>query len=138
MPDSDQISKLLRLKKYEQPGSEYFERFLRDFQRRQRSEMLRQPLWRIALDRADVFFGDWKRDVFGYGVAAAAAVVLFLGVVNFESGNQGAQQAATVAKPAATDTRTASNSSALQTRTEPTRYVIDTRPVSYHEPPFSF
>ena len=45
----------LRLKKYEQPPPGYFEDFLHEFHRRQRDELLRQPLWRIALGRAQDF-----------------------------------------------------------------------------------
>ncbi len=131
----DDISKLLRLKRFEQPGPEYFEGFLRDFHRRQREEVLR-PLWRIALDRAGAFFGgDIHREIIGYGTAAAAAVVLFLGVVNFESVESGKQPVAAASAEKSPDTRTAS---ANMLRTEQPRYVIDTRPVSYHEPPFSF
>ena len=35
----------LRLKRYEQPPPGYFENFLHEFHRRQRDELLRQPLW---------------------------------------------------------------------------------------------
>jgi len=57
MPLDDQtLSTLLRLKRYEQPPPGYFEDFLREFQTRQRVELLRRPAWRIALDRLDAFF----------------------------------------------------------------------------------
>lgn len=49
--DDDTLSKLLKMKRYEQPPPEYFNQFLRDFQERQRAEMLRRPVWRLALDR---------------------------------------------------------------------------------------
>ncbi len=154
----DEISRLLRLKRYEQPSPEYVEGFVRDFHRRQRAEMLRQPLWRIAMDRAGTFFGPPKWDWYGYAAATAAAVVLFLGVSNFDFRGQGtgaqasasiqpasaAPNAATAAsvpapgmeKQLPTNLQTASSES----RTERPRYVIDTRPVSYpvNEPPFSF
>src|SRR5437660_12925405 len=50
--NDNEITKLLRLKRYEQPSPGYFENFLHEFHRRQRDELLRQPLWRICLDRA--------------------------------------------------------------------------------------
>src|SRR5207244_151502 len=53
--NDNQITKLLRLKKYEQPPPGYFENFLHEFHRRQRDELLRQPLWRICVDRAREF-----------------------------------------------------------------------------------
>ena len=53
--DDNEISRLLRLKKYEQPPPGYFENFLHEFHRRQRDELLRQPLWKIAVGRAQDF-----------------------------------------------------------------------------------
>src|SRR4029450_13703247 len=49
--NDNEIARLLRLKRYEQPPPGYFENFLHEFHRRQRDEMLRQPLWRICLER---------------------------------------------------------------------------------------
>ena len=53
------VSKLLRLKRYEQPPPGYFDDFLREFQRRQRAEALRRPAWADVLgsdrlNRADI------------------------------------------------------------------------------------
>src|SRR5256886_17366666 len=53
--NDSEIARLLRLKRYEQPPPAYFENFLHEFHRRQRDELLRQPLWRICLDRAHNF-----------------------------------------------------------------------------------
>src|SRR6201986_5462188 len=53
--DDNEIGRLLRVKKYEQPPPGYFEDFLHEFHRRQRDELLRQPLWKIALGRAQDF-----------------------------------------------------------------------------------
>src|SRR5436190_12869923 len=50
-----EIAALLRLKRHEQPPPAYFENFLHEFHRRQRDELLRQPLWRICLQRAHDF-----------------------------------------------------------------------------------
>jgi hypothetical protein len=49
--DENEIGKLLRLKKYEQPPPGYFEDFLHEFHRRQRDELLRQPVWSVLWQR---------------------------------------------------------------------------------------
>ena len=84
MPDErdDEISKLLRLKRYEQPPPEYFENFLREFHRRQRAELLRQPLWRIAWERVAAFFSEQTTSRFAYG-AATALVLLTATITSF-------------------------------------------------------
>ena len=51
----DDIAQLLRLKRYDQPPASYYENFLSEFRRRQRDELLRQPVWRICLERAHGF-----------------------------------------------------------------------------------
>ncbi len=51
----DHIARLLRLKRYEQPPPGYFENFLHEFRRRQRDELVRQPLWRVCFERAKAF-----------------------------------------------------------------------------------
>ena len=53
----NEITRLLRLKRYEQPPPDYFENFLHEFHRRQRErdELFRQPLWRICFERAEPF-----------------------------------------------------------------------------------
>ena len=53
--DDNEIGKLLRLKKYEQPPPGYFEDFLHEFHRRQRDELLREPLWSLVWQRISRF-----------------------------------------------------------------------------------
>ena len=80
----DTISKLLRLKRYEQPPPEYFENFLRDFHRRQRAGLLRRPAWRVALERVEAvvgdFFGRFSFSQLAYG-GASLAVLAIAGVL---------------------------------------------------------
>ena len=73
--DPDDISKLLRLKRFEQPPPEYFERFLEEFKDRQRSQMLREPAWRIAWDRVVAFLGEQMPARIGYGLASTGVLV---------------------------------------------------------------
>jgi len=53
--DDQTLTKLLRLKRHEQPPVGYYDDFLREFQYRQRMELIRRPAWRIALDRLEAF-----------------------------------------------------------------------------------
>jgi hypothetical protein len=74
--DEKDIATLLRLKRHEQPPPGYFDNFLHEFHRRQRAELLKQPLWRIALQRANDFVFQFDaRSLTSYPVAAAAVLV---------------------------------------------------------------
>lgn len=55
MEPNESVSRLLRLKRYEQPPPGYFEDFLAEFQSRQRAEVIQRPLWAIAWDRVARF-----------------------------------------------------------------------------------
>jgi hypothetical protein len=158
----EQLSALLRLKRHETPPPGYFDRLLADVQRRQRSELLQRPLWKIALERFQTFFGEHSMSPLSY--AGAVASVLVAGVItagglNGLSGRTGGGGAiartgvATAPVAAAEPTPEPSRSLdlrldrrspvlAVEARRDPIpqhapRYVIDARPVSY-ERPFSF
>ena len=104
----DHIARLLRLKRYEQPPPGYFENFLHEFHRRQRDELLRQPLWSICVDRMrDLVFGHNVRPLAGYcaGIAAAVASVAVISITLYqERGTQLAGQGSPVSStPANTE-----------------------------------
>ena len=71
----DKITRLLRLKRYEQPPPDYFENFLYEFRRRQRDKLRRQPLWSLCIDCAHDFVFRHNVRPFAYCSAAVAAVV---------------------------------------------------------------
>src|SRR3989442_10278977 len=74
--DDSEIAKLLRLKRFEQPPPGYFDNFLHEFHRRQRDELLREPLWRICLQRAqDFMFRLNVRTLASYPVAVTAVLI---------------------------------------------------------------
>jgi len=102
MPEEFDIQKLLRLKRHEQPPPEYFEEFLREFHCRQREELLRQPLWRIALERMQAFVGELTAPRLAYA-GATAAVLLSAGVASYN-----------ILNPAGDALRVASLSSTVQ------------------------
>jgi hypothetical protein len=151
----EQLCALLRLKRFEQPPPQYFEELLRDIHQRQRSELLRRPLWRIAVDRVQTAFSEHSMGGLSYAGAMTAALVLGLGGIFFltpadiERHNAvpiAAASSRKIQEPAfSLDSRTASP---LEAQPFPTaqsargesrfpRYVIDARPASY-EPSFKF
>jgi hypothetical protein len=75
MSDTNDIQKLIRLKRYEQPRDEYFENFLAEFQRRQRSELLQRSARSLFFERLGTYFSEFgKMQWAAAGVAACAAI----------------------------------------------------------------
>ena len=159
--NDDEIGKLLRLKKFEQPPAHYFENFLHEFHRRQRDELLREPLWRIALQRAqDYMFRINVPSLGSYPVALAAVVVcaavLSLKVNQTAVPTTVAMEAPVMAGAISTNAswslstapttrdvgsslahNVKQNSSVRRAAAVPPRYVLDRTPVSY-EPALRF
>ena len=69
------LQRLLRLKRHEVPPPAYFEDFMVEFHRRQREELLRRPLWRLALDRFEAAMPTFTPARYAYTGATAMAVV---------------------------------------------------------------
>ena len=145
--NQEDISKLLRLKRFEQPPPEYFETFLRDFKDRQRSQLLRVSAWRIAWDRLCAFFGEQFPARFGYGLASTAVLVAAaIASLNILDTRPIEVASAPEPSPAAETASLNLNpqvllpdlpSMAHTVSFSTPRYVMDARPVSY-EPPSSF
>lgn len=82
MSPEEQISKLLRLKRYEMPPPGYFEDFLAEFQSRQRAELIKAPLWEIVWDRLSAIAPSFQvprlayASIMALAVAASALIVL--------------------------------------------------------------
>ena len=154
--NEDEIGKLLRLKKYEQPPPAYFDNFLHEFHRRQRDELLKEPLWRICLQRAQDFM--FRLNVPGLASypAAVTALLVCAAVISLkvyqtpDTVNVAAQNRAPViatttlpdsawslSKPVTTRdlgpslVRTVKDSSKTHRVAAPPRYVLDSTPVSY-------
>ena len=161
--DDKEIATLLRLKRHEQPPPGYFENFLHEFHRRQRDELLRQPLWRICLDRANDFIFRLNLARLTSYPAAVAAVLVCAAVISIriyqapQPVNVAAHDQATFAVPVETNTEWTlaspvatrvfgtrplhSSNKGVHTHSRnsgtPPRYVLDSVPVSY-EPTFRF
>ena len=150
------ISALLRLKRFEQPPAGYFDQLLSEVHRRQRSELLRRPLWKIAIERMQVFFSEHSMGNLSY--AGAMAVLLAVGVAVIGLMTPGNKIAKTENPPppkspieqganrmlvlgpqgssGLTSLGTPRNDSSASGISAP-RYIIDARPASY-EPASSF
>jgi hypothetical protein len=153
--NEDDIGKLLRLKRHEQPPPGYFDNFLHEFHRRQRDELLREPLWRICLQRAqDALFRLNLPPLASYPAAATAVLVCAL-VISLKlyqgpaTGNIAANHQTPVVATATQDStwslsspvatrdldpkllHTAKYSSHTHRAATPPRYVLDSTPVSY-------
>jgi hypothetical protein len=147
--DHEEISKLLRLKRFEQPTPEYFESFLEEFKDRQRGQMLREPAWRIAWDRLCAFVGEEMPGRIGYGLASTAVLVAAgIASLNILASRPLEMASAPESHPAAQTASLNLNPTEVQSLPglplmahtvsfSTPRYVMDTRPVSY-EPPSSF
>jgi hypothetical protein len=158
--NDNEIARLLRLKRYEQPPPGYFGDFLHEFHRRQRDEMLRQPLWRICLERAHGLMLRLDARSLASYPAAVTAVLLCAAVISLKIYQQpeavrvalqsppvlsvpaNAEEELTLASPGIVRIRTqplrSINESAQTHRAAaPPRYVLDSVPVSY-EPTFRF
>jgi hypothetical protein len=147
--NDNEIGRLLRLKKFEQPPPGYFENFLHEFHRRQRDELLRQPLWKIAIERAQDFMLRLNvARLASYPVAATAvlvcAAVFSLKIYQTPATPSVAQIQSTIpvqsdwnlASPVSgvmvTQPRPAFNANlSTHRKTAPPRYVLDSMPVSY-------
>jgi len=153
--NEEQIGKLLRLKKFEQPPPGYFDNFLHEFHRRQRDELLREPLWRICLQRTQDFLFRLNLPGLTSYPAAVTAILVCAAVVSLklyqapETVNVAAQNRApamatalqdsawSLSKPVTTRdlgpslVRTVKDSSKTHRVAAPPRYVLDSTPVSY-------
>jgi hypothetical protein len=164
--NDNEIAKLLRLKRYEQPPPGYFENFLHEFHRRQRDELLRQPLWRICVDRARDFVLGMNLSTLTSYPAAVTTMLVCAAVISFkiyqtpqpatfvrqDRPSQSRQVFApppsteaewTLASPATTrffsapTLRNSTESAQTHRAATPPRYVLDSVPVSY-ETTFKF
>lgn len=147
----EQLSALLRIKRFEQPPPQYFDRLLENIHRRQRAELLRLPLWKIALERMQTFFGEHSMGNLSYAGALASLLVVGVTTIGVMTPGGSVQRAETLASvgsgpqpeapllsietarpvPAFGSTSLPTASPGFAPAPSQPRYIIDARPVSY-------
>ncbi|MFM8829400.1 MAG: hypothetical protein ACKOHM_00090 [Spartobacteria bacterium] len=128
MDNEDSITKLLRLKRYEQPPEEYFQSFLAEFQTRQRSEVIHRPLLQIAWDRFSSMFVMPPVPKLVMASSFAAAVFAAVFVLNWADDGTSNATFATASGAAKWDSKARS---AQGQKSPAVQYVLPARPVSY-------
>ncbi len=93
MSEFEDIQRLIRLKRFEQPGEGFTEDFLRDFHQRQRADMLQQSSLELMWERTTTWWNNLL--VPKWGMVGAAAAVCFMSICMVsQSRAKPAQQAA--------------------------------------------
>jgi hypothetical protein len=163
MDEYSDLQRLLRLKRHEAPPPEYFEDFLFEFHQRQRAELLKRPLWRLALDRIEAALPNWQvvpRYAYAGGCAAALGMagIASLRILSSPSGAELAASSPVIRAQAGSTALADADfyskkpsfrlseldfehphaaRASVARASAPTRYVLDSQPVSYGQP-FSF
>ncbi|MDF1741392.1 MAG: hypothetical protein P1U86_19685 [Verrucomicrobiales bacterium] len=96
MKDHEDVQRLIRLKKYETPGEEYFQNFSESFKERQRSEMLRRSSTEIFVERVQVWFEETHGAKWLVPAGAAAAIAAGM-LINFPVDENASASSATIA-----------------------------------------
>jgi hypothetical protein len=78
MSEFEDIQRLIRLKRFEQPGEGFTDDFLRQFHQRQRAEMLKQSSLELFFERATTWWNHLTAPK--WGLTAAAVVICATGV----------------------------------------------------------
>ena len=80
MNDSEDVQRLIRLKRYETPGEAYYQSFMEDFKERQRAELLRGSARGLLLERIGMWFDECGGAKCFVPVGAMAATAIGLGL----------------------------------------------------------
>ena len=135
------LHKLLRLKRYEMPSSDYFERFIDDFHRRQRSELISRPTLSILFERFMNAFPEFHVPRMAYASVAVAAVALSALILFNQRGDDFAPASFALNSSPTVTTLSAGPGDIrlpVSMRSDlPPHYVLEARPVSYGSP-YSF
>jgi hypothetical protein len=128
--NEQKLQKLLRLKKLETPGQDYFDGFLAEFHRYQQAQMLRQAAkwepWRAWF--REFLCREPYRTVASCGAVAVVTALLVIGLGNFS--RHSAKQSGFARTPAMPKVRLVSDSGTTEQPPAP-RYSTGQTPLSY-------
>ncbi len=137
-----QLHKLLRIKRYEHPSTDYFERFLDEFHERQRAELLRRSTRSLIWERIHDLVSDLHVPRLAYAGVVAAAVIVSAVILFTHQGETSSNPNLAFAGPVPKINVMPSGQGDIRMpapgRSDfPPHYVLEARPVSY-ESPYSF
>ncbi|MFM7376429.1 MAG: hypothetical protein ACKOAL_02880 [Chthoniobacterales bacterium] len=134
------VHKLLRLKRYEMPSPDYFERFIDEFHRRQRAELISRPTLSILFERVVNAFPDFHVPRLAYAAVGVAAVMLSAVILSQQQDTGVPAASFALNSPTMTQLPAVQGDMRLPVSARPDlppHYVLETRPVSYASP-YSF
>ncbi len=134
------IHKLLRLKRYEHPSPDYFERFIDQLHERQRTDLLKQPTLGLLWERVVHAFPDFHVPRLAYAGVAVAAVALSAVILATQQTETAPTFALNAPSPVVNVMPAGRGDVRLPVSSRsdfPPHYVLEARPVSY-ESPYSF
>ena len=77
----EQIQSLLRERAGTEMPQDYEARLIQDLRERQRAELLKQPAWRIAIERLGTFLSEHSLSTPRYALCLATLVAVCVGVI---------------------------------------------------------
>jgi hypothetical protein len=136
MTPEENISKLLKLKRYEMPPPGYFDDFLQEFQSRRRTDLMRPSFWEIVRDRISSLAQHFQVPRLAYAsvaaLALAASAVIIMHPVPQPSGNPAdTRQSLTLTSPQPVTIGESLPVAMTSTGSPSVHYVLPTSPVSY-------
>jgi hypothetical protein len=138
------MHRIIRLKRYEQPPEGYFEDFLREFQHRQRAELLKPSLFTLIWERLLSMIPEVRVPALAYAGATAVAVIAGAAILTHTSPSHASGAYAsydgypvTIQKMQPVSLRVDPSSAPNPATGFPPSFLLQARPAS-HESPLSF
>ena len=152
---NESLHHIIRLKRYEQPPEGYYKDFLREFQHRQRAELLKPSLSTLLLERLSALMSEFRVPTVAYAGATAVAVIASVAILKVTPAASSSGPAASYAvsyaqspysqtpvtiqkmQPVSLRVDPSSASAGASSQIFPPSYLLQARPAS-HESPLSF